>query len=254
MSITTETTAQDVTAAEVTELPAGIVARFHTTAAALDRALRISVLAASTDNTLPILHGVALTYTAAGNVAVMATDRYKLVYALVETVTEDKDGKLPHVVEALTTPAVIPLPEVKALTAWVKPLVKALGAWGNLTVSLERTDTAATPDRLTVTAPTGSAYVVELVDGEYPRIAGLFPEAVTDQVGTYAVNPTYLEHVAKMAKLGCERNTPVVFTTGATAGKPVQFRGASDGKLIFHGLLMPVRLPDTGTSYNAERI
>jgi hypothetical protein len=249
---TTATTTETVSAVPVTteapvELPAGIVARFHVTPAALDRALRIAMLAASTDNTLPLLNSVALTHTGA-NLAMMSTDRYRLVYALVATVTEDKSGPFPHVVETLSNPAnpaIIPLADAKALATWVKPLIKALAGWGTLVVDVHRETASDHGGRLTVTAPTGSAYVVELTTGEYPRIAGLFPgHGVADPVGRFALNPTYMESVAKMAKLGCERNTPVEIMPGAGASKPVTFRGQSDGVTTFHGLIMPVRLPE----------
>lgn len=246
MSTDTQTQTPDTTTTAL-ELPAGTVARFHVTPAHLDRALRIAVLAASTDQTLPILNAVALTWTGA-NVAAMSTDRYRLVYALVETVKADSSGDLPHVVEPLETPAIMPLADVKTLLSWVKPLIKTLAGWGTLTVSLEGREQFK-PGRLVVESPAGGSYVVSLQEGEYPKLASLLYGSHTgtrEPVERFALNPTYMESVAKMAKLGCERNQPVELIPGATASKPVHFRGWSDGVLTFHGLIMPVRIPDTG--------
>lgn len=238
MTVTTATTAP-ATAGETTTDAAEVT--FHVAPGNLDRALRIAALAAANDAMLPILTSVALTVTEAGNLVAMATDRYKLVRAAVMPTT-GKDEDLTLEVAGLSRPAVLPLAEVKTLNAWLKPLVKALAHWGALEVTVTGR-TSYEPGRLTLTSPLGGSYVVNLLDGDYPKIGGLLKDwTAGDSAALFALNPAYLETVAKMGKLGCERNTPMVWQTGATAGKPVQFKGGSSEGLVFEGLIMPVRL------------
>lgn len=224
---------------ETTVTAPAAVATFNVHPAHLDRALRIAQHAASKDGTLPILNTVALALTANGNLVAQATDRYMLAHAVIPT-SDDH----PTDVEAFAkSPALIPVAALAPLYAWLKPYVKT--SFNSLSFNVQVVDMPypAGTRQLIVTSPfDNTTYTVVLLDGDYPKISQLFRTWTEDSDNDRtALDPAKLEKVTKMAKLGCERNTPMQINVGAS-GKPVMFRGRADGRIVWEALVMPVRL------------
>lgn len=144
-------------------------------------------VAASRDETLPILTGVRLEITGE-TVTLMATDRYRL--ALRELPWRPAAGDL----ESATL--------VRART--LSEVAKTLGSGGDVTVALSA-DGSGGQDLIGFSAG-GRRTTSLLVDGDYPKVRALFPASAQ----THAVVETaaLVEAVRRVA-LVAERNTPV---------------------------------------------
>lgn len=228
-----------MTATATPETTTALVAEFSVHAGNLERALKIAQLCASKDKTLPILNAVAMTVSDAGNLVVQSTDRFTLMVAAVAPSGEHHSN-----VEALRAePAVIPTAALSPLFAWLKPR-KAFPA--SLALRVEVLPAGRHGQQMVVTDPTDeTTHMITLVDGDYPKIGKLMREWKPQDLAAdrVALNPEYLERMAKAGKLGNGRNIPMEVCLGGTENKPVMFRGR-DGELVWEGLMMPVRLAE----------
>jgi DNA polymerase III sliding clamp (beta) subunit (PCNA family) len=238
---TPDTTTTDTTA-PAADPNLRTLAEFHVAGPKLDRALRIALTSVSKDDTTPVLTTCALTVTERGNLVVQSTDRYRLVRAVVPT----QEDTLREVDALRESPALMPADDVKTFLTWIKSKSGRKSTAG-LSLRVVVTDDYGV-QRLTAHALDGTSYSLTLFTaGEFPKIEGLLTgwKPATTPAGRVAFNPTYLAEMAKAAGFAAERNTPVEVLWGEGA-KPVIFRaGNSDDGLVFDGLLMPVRLPDT---------
>ncbi|WP_461169318.1 DNA polymerase III subunit beta [Arthrobacter sp. Z1-15] len=139
-------------------------------------ALRRVSVAASTDETLPILNAVRIAFTD-GALEMHATDRYRLAedFAVGEGVGEGEFLLKARIIRALD-----------------RFLVgeEVLLRLGDHRVSIE---TAAV------------TFTVQCVDGDYPKIEALFPEKVT---ASFEIDRAVLLEAAKVAGLMGDRHTP----------------------------------------------
>jgi DNA polymerase-3 subunit beta len=150
-------------------------------------------VAASRDETLPILTGVRLEIE--GEVlTLLATDRYRLAMRTLSW--------------SPSSPSVSAVALVRART--MSEVSKALGTAGNVTLALSTSDNT----ELIGFEAGGRRTTSLLVDGEYPKVRSLFPA----ESPTFAVVEAHalIEAVRRVA-LVAERNTPVrlSFTDGA---------------------------------------
>lgn len=147
------------------------------------RAVSQVSIAASKDDTLPILTGVRMEIE--GNtITLLATDRYRL--ALRELKWEPSNS-------SISTAAL-----VKAKT--MSDVAKTLGTAGELQLALSETHELIgfeSGNRRTTSV---------LVDGEYPKIRSLFPETTPVHA---VVRKSDLLDAARRVALVAERNTPV---------------------------------------------
>ena len=174
-------------------------------------------VAASRDDTLPILTGVRMEIEGE-TVTLLATDRYRLAM---------RDAAVAPVVPRRQPPS--PWSAARTLSE----TAKALGAGGEVTLALasRRRQRA---DRLRGRRPPARRRL--LVDGEYPKVRSLFPP----ESPTYAVVETAaLIEAVKRVALVAERNTPVrlSFTDGsitleAGTGDDAQASEAVEASLI----------------------
>lgn len=142
-------------------------------------------IAASRDETLPILTGVRLEIEDE-HLTLMATDRYRLA---VRT--------LPWSPSSPSTSAVA---LVRART--LSEVSKALGAAGDVTLALS----AGSGTELIGFEAGGRRTTSLLVDGEYPKVRSLFPA----ELPTFSVVNTHtLVEAVRRVALVAERNTPV---------------------------------------------
>ncbi|HYA51055.1 MAG TPA: DNA polymerase III subunit beta [Streptosporangiaceae bacterium] len=149
-------------------------------------------VAASRDETLPILTGVRVEIDGE-NLTLLATDRYRLAMRTLQW--------------RPVSPGVNTVALVRART--LSDVAKALGAAGDVTLALS---TGGATELIGFEAG-GRRATSLLVDGDYPKVRSLFPEAspIHAVVGTQAL----VEAVRRVA-LVAERNTPVrlSFTEG----------------------------------------
>lgn len=154
------------------------------------RAVSQVAVAASKDDTLPILTGVRMEIE--GNtITLLATDRYRLAMRELTWNPADAD---------ISTAALI-----KAKT--ITEVAKTLGGSGELDIALSDTHELVgfeSANRRTTSL---------LVDGEYPKIRALFPD--TTPIHAVVRSSDLLEAVRRVS-LVAERNTPVrlAFTQG----------------------------------------
>lgn len=147
------------------------------------RAVSQVSIAASKDDTLPILTGVRMEIEG-DTITLLATDRYRL--ALRDLKWEPADP-------SISTAAL-----VKAKT--MSDVAKTLGAAGNLQLALSDTHEL-------IGFESGSRRTTSvLVDGEYPKIRSLFPENTPVHA---VVRKADLLDAARRVSLVAERNTPV---------------------------------------------
>lgn len=150
-------------------------------------------VAASRDETLPILTGVRLEIEGE-TLTLLATDRYRLAMRTLPWRPSSPSASAVALVRART------LSEVS----------KALGAAGDVTLALS---TGGSTELIGFEAG-GRRTTSLLVDGEYPKVRSLFPA----ESPTYAVLDAHalIEAVRRVA-LVAERNTPVrlTFTDGS---------------------------------------
>lgn len=182
---------------------------------AFSQAVAQVTVAASRDETLPILTGVRMEIEGE-TVTLMATDRYRLALRT-----------LPW---RPSTPGASAVALVRART--LSEVAKALGGGGDVTLALA---TGGSTELIGFEAG-GRRTTSLLVDGEYPKVRSLFP----DVSPTYAVvhAPSLVEAVRRVA-LVAERNTPVrlSFTDGAITleagqGEDAQASEAVEGSLV----------------------
>ena len=143
------------------------------------------VVAASRDETLPILTGVRVEIDGE-RLTLLATDRYRLA---MRTLTWRP-----------TTPDCSAVALVRART--LSDVAKALGAAGDIDLALS---TGGATELVGFEAG-GRRTTSLLVDGEYPKVRSLFPESSP----THAVVATHsLTEAVRRVALVAERNTPV---------------------------------------------
>ena len=147
-------------------------------------------VAASKDDTLPLLTGVRLEIEGE-QITLLATDRYRL--ALRELTWKP------------SRPDISDVALVRART--LSDVAKSLGSSGEVTVALS---TGAGVDLIGFEA--GGRHTTSLlVDGDYPPVRRLFP----DETPIHAVVPTQpLIEATKRVALVAERNTPIRLTFG----------------------------------------
>lgn len=169
-------------------------------------------LFAGTDKTLPRLRAVQLTVSGGSDVVLTATDRFTAAIAQ-PTVAH---VKAPHNVQVL-----VELDDVKKILATFKKMPPA-------SMVLFDVD----PDRVTVSALNGATLTLRPLEGDYPRVASLFRNAlegagVNESIGSQRVGSAHLERVAKASKLikTIERGTvPTVLEVhGSGLRKPVLY-------------------------------
>lgn len=172
-------------------------------------------VAASRDETLPILTGVRMEIEG-DVVTLLATDRYRLAMRT-----------LPW---RPSSPGVSTVALVRART--LSEVAKALGATGDVTLALS---TGGSTELIGFEAA-GRRTTSLLVDGEYPKVRALFPA----ESPTYAVVDTQaLVEAVRRVALVAERNTPVrlTFTDGvvtleAGQGEDAQASEAVESTLV----------------------
>ena len=172
-------------------------------------------VAASRDETLPILTGVRLEIEG-DTLTLMATDRYRLA---MRTLTWRP-----------SSPGASSIALVRART--LAEVAKALGSADEVSLALS---TGGATELIGFTA-NGRRTTSLLVDGDYPKVRALFPESLL----THAVVETQslIEAVRRVA-LVAERNTPVrlTFTDGlitleAGQGEDAQASEAVESSLV----------------------
>ena len=159
--------------------------------AAFSQAVSQVIIAASKDDTLPILTGVRLEFED-DLITFLATDRYRLAMK-----------ELPW---APTAPGQSMSALVKAKT--LNEVAKTLGGSGELKLAITQDDS-----RLIAFESAGRATTSLLVDGDYPKIRSLFPETTAIHA---VVSTSELVEAVRRVSLVAERNTPVrlAFTDG----------------------------------------
>ena len=159
--------------------------------AAFSQAVSQVIIAASKDDTLPILTGVRLEFED-DLITFLATDRYRLAMK-----------ELPW---APTAPGQSMSALVKAKT--LNEVAKTLGGSGELRLAITQDDS-----RLIAFESAGRATTSLLVDGDYPKIRSLFPETTAIHA---VVSTSELVEAVRRVSLVAERNTPVrlAFTDG----------------------------------------
>ena len=171
------------------------------------------IIAASRDDTLPILTGVRMEIED-DLITFLATDRYRL--ALRELQWKP------------ATPGISTSALVKAKT--LNEVVKTLGGGGDLNIAL------SSDSELIGFESGGRRTTSLLVDGDYPKIRSLFPEntPIHATVETHA-----LVEAVRRVSLVAERNTPVrlAFTDGqvtldAGTGEDAQASEALEASLV----------------------
>ncbi|MDQ1289828.1 MAG: polymerase subunit beta [Actinomycetota bacterium] len=179
-------------------------------------------VAASRDETLPILTGVRMEIEGE-NLTLLATDRYRLAMRTLTWRPSSPDVSTVALVRART------LSEVS----------KALGAGSDVTLALS---TAGGGNELIGFEAGGRRTTSLLVDGEYPKVRALFPP----ESPTYAVveAQSLVEAVRRVA-LVAERHTPVrltftdgVITLEAGQGEDAQASEAVEASLVGDELSM----------------
>ena len=145
-------------------------------------------VAASRDETLPILTGVRMEIEGE-DLTLLATDRYRLALRTLQW--------------RPAAPGISRVALVRART--LSEVAKALGAAGDVTIALS---TGGASELIGFEAA-GRHTTSLLVDGEYPKVRSLFPEASP----THAVVSTQgLVEAVRRVALVAERNTPVRFS------------------------------------------
>ncbi|WP_139006372.1 DNA polymerase III subunit beta [Arthrobacter crystallopoietes] len=148
------------------------------------------IIAASRDDTLPILTGVRMEIED-DLITLLSTDRYRLA--------------LREVAWRPTTPGISTSALVKAKT--LNEVAKTLGGSGDLSIALSDNS------ELIGFESGGRRTTSLLVDGDYPKIRSLFPENTPIHA---TVETSVLVEAVRRVSLVAERNTPVrlAFTDG----------------------------------------
>ncbi|GAB3267848.1 DNA polymerase III subunit beta [Sinomonas notoginsengisoli] len=152
------------------------------------------IIAASKDDTLPILTGVRMEIESE-LITLLATDRYRLAMREIPWQPANPNTSTSALVKAKT----------------LSEVAKTLGGSGELNLALADDDS-----RLVGFESGGRTTTSLLVDGDYPKIRSLFP----DSTPIHAVVATQdLVEAVRRVSLVAERNTPVrlAFTEGLVA-------------------------------------
>jgi DNA polymerase-3 subunit beta len=145
-------------------------------------------IAASRDETLPILTGIRLEIEG-DQLTLLATDRYRLAMRTITWNPADRDASSVALVRART----------------LSEVAKSLGAAGDVTLAL----TTGGATEMVGFEAGGRRTTSLLVDGDYPKVRSLFPA----QAPTHALVATQaLVDAVKRVALVAERNTPVRLT------------------------------------------
>ncbi|HKU10363.1 DNA polymerase III subunit beta [Sinomonas sp.] len=152
------------------------------------------IIAASKDDTLPILTGVRMEFED-DLITLLATDRYRLAL---------REIPWKPAASSVSTSAL-----VKAKT--LNEVAKTLGGSGELSIALAEDDS-----RLIGFESAGRTTTSLLVDGDYPKIRSLFPESTPIHA---IVSTQELVEAVRRVSLVAERNTPVrlAFSEGLVA-------------------------------------
>jgi DNA polymerase-3 subunit beta len=171
------------------------------------------IIAASKDDTLPILTGVRMEIED-DLITLLATDRYRLA--------------LREVPWKPLTPGISTSALVKAKT--LNEVAKTLGGSGDISIALSNSS------ELIGFESAGRRTTSLLVDGEYPKIRSLFPAATPIHA---TVETSALVEAVRRVSLVAERNTPVrlAFTEGQLAldagtGEDAQASEALEAQLV----------------------
>ncbi|MDQ0710378.1 DNA polymerase-3 subunit beta [Arthrobacter woluwensis] len=159
--------------------------------AAFSQAVSQVIIAASKDDTLPILTGVRLEFED-DLITFLATDRYRLAMKELPWAPSAPGQSMSALVKAKT----------------LNEVAKTLGGSGELKLAITQDDS-----RLIAFESAGRATTSLLVDGDYPKIRSLFPETTAIHA---VVNTSELVEAVRRVSLVAERNTPVrlAFTDG----------------------------------------
>lgn len=151
------------------------------------------IIAASRDDTLPILTGVRIEFEGE-TMTLLSTDRYRL--AMRELTWRPSSA-------GLSTSVL-----VKART--LNEVARTLGSGGDLSIALSETN------ELIGFESGGRRTTSLLVDGDYPKIRSLFPDATPIHA---SVRTADLIEAVRRVSLVAERNTPIrmAFTEGTLA-------------------------------------
>lgn len=168
---------------EYPELPAMPELAGTVDGAAFAQAVSQVIVAASRDDTLPILTGVKVEFEG-DTITFLATDRYRLAMREINWAPTQTD---------ISTSALI-----KAKT--LNDVAKSLAGSGELSISLS--DSA----ELVGFSSAGRRSTSVLVDGDYPKIRQLFPEETPIHA---VVNTAELIEAARRVALVAERNSHV---------------------------------------------
>ena len=158
-------------------------------AAELRAALRQSGVAASIDETLPVLNGVRVEMTE-GDIDLLATDRYRLAYNHV-----GGEGKG-------AASFLLPRRSIKAIDRFLTRGTVLFGVHEESRRIIFSTGT--------------TTYTVTAFDGDYPKIRSLFPDEVT---GSFEVDRTVLLEGARVAAAMNERHQPCHISLSNEGGK-----------------------------------
>lgn len=142
-------------------------------------------VAASNDDTLPMLVSVCLEIDGS-EISLMATDRYRL--ALREIQWEPKDSQIKQ--------------RILVRASRLLDIAKSLGTAGPIEISL---DDLENPSLIGFSGG-GKQNTVQLIDGEYPQVRTLFPEAVE---GHAIIDRQMMSDAIKRSKVVVEKNSSV---------------------------------------------
>ena len=167
----------------------------HIDAHVLSEAISQVTVAASKDDTLPLLTGVRVEIEGE-KVTLMATDRYRLAMRELTWRPSNPSAELTALVRGRT----------------LSEVAKSLATGADVSIALDGGDSA----RLIGFESSGRRTTSTLVDGDYPPVRRLFPDSV-QITATVATAP--LIEAVKRVSLVAERNTPVrlTFTEGQVA-------------------------------------
>lgn len=144
-------------------------------------------VAASNDDTLPMLVSVCIEIEGK-NIALMATDRYRLAVREIEWNPVGQNTKKRILVRA----------------SRLLDLAKSLGTTGEVEIHLD----AENPTLIGFAAG-GKTSIIQLTDGEYPQVRTLFPAEVK---GYATIERTPLLEAIKRSRLVVEKNTSVMLS------------------------------------------
>ncbi|GEL96129.1 DNA polymerase III subunit beta [Cellulomonas composti] len=193
---------------------------------ALTHAVAQVSVAASRDDTLPLLTGVRVEIEGE-RITLLATDRYRLALR-----------------ELTWTPVMPDVSQVALVRArTLTDAAKSLGSAGSVTVCLS---TGVGVDRIGFGAA-GRQTTSLLVDGDYPAVRRLFP----DETPIHAIVHTHqLAEAAKRVALVAERNTPIRLSF--SEGQVVLDAGQGDDAQASEALEATLEGEDISVAFNPQ--